>query len=240
MNVPSSLPLTILLAVANEALKTRYGTSSHFVQSSKSYKEADPGNTNCTYIQEYFCSNLTKVDSLTHYVISHDLKKILVNRELCDALNVDPQVKWGQSKIQAILSKRLCQDSSFHCPWTPSWYQHVLFKHDQQTSNWLYALVFNLKTIKLCNRVSATFNEICSSHKGRITLTKIVLDEIFCVLQFHQCTQNFCKDFWEQGSDPYPRQGHVYKHQAVACHHGYSRWSVCLAWWNLWIYSLWF
>ncbi len=36
-----------------------------------------------------FCSNLTKVDSLKHHVVLHDLKKILMIRELHDDENSD-------------------------------------------------------------------------------------------------------------------------------------------------------
>ncbi len=35
-------------------------------------------------------SNLTKVDSLEHCVISYDFKEILMLRELCDVKQVDP------------------------------------------------------------------------------------------------------------------------------------------------------
>ncbi len=45
------------------------------------------------YIQEFFCSNLTKVDSLEHCVILYDFKDILMLRELHDVNQVDPQVK---------------------------------------------------------------------------------------------------------------------------------------------------
>ncbi len=52
-------------------------------------------------------------------------------------------------------------------------------KHDQQSSNWLYALVFNLMTVELHDHVIPTYNEIPSSQQRGITLTKLVLDEIF-------------------------------------------------------------
>ncbi len=55
------------------------------------------------------------------------------------------------------------------------------FKHDQQSSDWLYALVFNLMTVKLHDRVIPTYNEIPSSQQGRITLTRLVLDEMFFI-----------------------------------------------------------
>ncbi len=74
---------------ATEALKPGFGAE-HFVQRSKDGEEADAGNTNYTYIQEFFCSNLTKVDSLEHQVISYDFKDILMLRELCDVNQVDP------------------------------------------------------------------------------------------------------------------------------------------------------
>ena len=73
-------------------------------------------------------------------------------------------------------------------------------KHDQQSSNWLYALVFNSMTVKLCDCVIPTYNEIPSSQQGRITLTKLVLDEIF----FMSCNvinalKNFLKIFESKG-----------------------------------------
>ena len=75
---------------ATDALKPGFGAAKHFVQRSKDGKEADAGNTNYTYIQEFFCSNLTKVDSLEHRVISYDFKDILMLRELRDVKQVDP------------------------------------------------------------------------------------------------------------------------------------------------------
>ena len=75
---------------ATEALKPGFGAAKHFVQRSKDGKEADAGNTNYTYIQEFFCSNLTKVDSLEHRVISYDFKDILMLRELRDVNQDDP------------------------------------------------------------------------------------------------------------------------------------------------------
>ncbi len=37
-------------------------------------------------------------------------------------------------------------------------------KHDQKSSNWLYALAFNSMTVELCDCVLPTYNEIPSSH----------------------------------------------------------------------------
>ncbi len=51
---------------AAESLKPEVGAAKHFVQRSKDGKEADSGNTNYTYTQEFFCSNMTKVDPLKH------------------------------------------------------------------------------------------------------------------------------------------------------------------------------
>ncbi len=62
---------------ATEALKPGFGAAKHFVQRSKDGREADAGDTSYTYIQEFFCSNLTKVDSLKHHVISYDFDNIL-------------------------------------------------------------------------------------------------------------------------------------------------------------------
>ncbi len=79
-----SKQLTLNYTAATEALKPGFGAAKHFVQRSKDGEETDAGNTNYTYIQESFCSNLTKVGSLEHCVISYDFKDILMLRELCD------------------------------------------------------------------------------------------------------------------------------------------------------------
>ncbi len=71
-----------------EALKPGFGAGKHFVQRSKDDKEADAGNTNYTYIQEFFCSNLTKVDSLEQHVISYGFKDILMLRELHELIRL--------------------------------------------------------------------------------------------------------------------------------------------------------
>ncbi len=52
-------------------------------------------------------------------------------------------------------------------------------KHDQQSCNWLFALLFNLRTVKLCDCDIPNYNVICSSQQGRIALTTLVLDDIF-------------------------------------------------------------
>ncbi len=53
-------------------------------------KEAHTGNTSYTFDTAFFCSNLTKVDSLEHHVVSYDLKDIDLIRELCNTLHVEP------------------------------------------------------------------------------------------------------------------------------------------------------
>ncbi len=58
-------------------------------------EKVDVSNTKYTYNQEFFCSNLTKVDFL---VALYDPKDIIMIRELNNTENVDPQVKWGPSK----------------------------------------------------------------------------------------------------------------------------------------------
>ncbi len=77
-------------AAATKALKPGFGAAKHFVQRSKDGEEGDAGNTNYTYIQQFFCSNLIKVDSLKHHVILYDFKDILMLRELRDLNQVDP------------------------------------------------------------------------------------------------------------------------------------------------------
>ncbi len=76
--------------VATEVLKPGYGEAKHFVQKSKDGKVADVDNTNYTNILEFFCSNLTKVDSLENCVISYNFKDILMPRERHDNNQVDP------------------------------------------------------------------------------------------------------------------------------------------------------
>ncbi len=73
-----------------EALKPGFGAAKRSVQRSKDGEEADAGNTNYTHIQEFVCSNLTKVNSLKHRVILYDFKDILMLRELRDVNQVDP------------------------------------------------------------------------------------------------------------------------------------------------------
>ncbi len=82
-----------------EALKPEFGMANPFGQKSEDCKDTDAGDTNCTYIQDFFCSNLTKVDFLEHCVISYDLKDNLMIRDLSNTLHVDPQVKWGPPKL---------------------------------------------------------------------------------------------------------------------------------------------
>ncbi len=65
---------------ATEELKPGFEKAKNFVQRSKDGEEADAGNTNYTYIQEFFCSNLTKLDSLEHFVTLYDLKDIIMIR----------------------------------------------------------------------------------------------------------------------------------------------------------------
>ncbi len=183
---------------ATEALKPGFGAAKHFVQRSKDGEEADAGNTNYTYIQEFFCSNLTKVDSLEHRVISYDFKDILMLRELRDVNQDDPRVKWGPPKYYLLkdfakLSLHIVlehqADTNMFCS-----------KHDQQSSDWLYALVFNSMTVELRDRVIPTYNEIPSSQQGGITLTKLVLDEIFFMSRdVINALKNFLKIFESKG-----------------------------------------
>ncbi len=75
--VEGSKQFTSNYTAVAEPLQTGFVTTKHFVQRSKDGNEADDGNTNYTYIQEFFCSILTKVDSLENCVVWYDLKDIL-------------------------------------------------------------------------------------------------------------------------------------------------------------------
>ncbi len=69
--------LSLNYTVGTEVLKPGLGATKRFIQRSKDGKGADAGNTNNTCIQEFFHSNLTKVDSLEHCVVSCYLNDIL-------------------------------------------------------------------------------------------------------------------------------------------------------------------
>ncbi len=63
-----------------------------------------------------------------------------------------------------------------------------------------YALVFKSMTVKLCDCVISTYSGICCSLQGEITLTKLVLDEIFfmsCIVI--NALKNFLKIFQSKG-----------------------------------------
>ncbi len=76
-------------------------------------------------------------------------------------------------------------------------------------------------TFKLCDNVIPTYNEICSSQQGQITLTKLVLEEIFYIsCNIINVLKNFLKIFESGGS---------------TCIQGRH-----LAWWNLWRCPFWF
>ncbi len=108
------------------------------------------------------------------------------------------QVKWGPPKYYLLkdfakLSFHIVlehqADTNMFCS-----------KHDQQSSNWLYAVVFNSMTIELRDCVIPTYNEIPTSQQGRITLTKLVLDEIFFVSHdVINALKNFLKIFESKG-----------------------------------------
>ncbi len=55
-------------------------------------------------------------------------------------------------------------------------------------------------TVELCDCVVSTYNEICSSQQGGITLTKLVLDENFCMFfNIINTLKNFLKIFESNG-----------------------------------------
>ncbi len=130
-----SKQFTLKYTATTETMKPGFVTANHFVQRSKDGEEADAGNTNYTYIQEFFCSNLTKMDSLEHSVKSFNFKNINMLRELCDVKQVDHWVKWGPPKnflfkdfaeipFQIVLKHQA--DTNLFCS-----------KQDQQSSDWL-------------------------------------------------------------------------------------------------------
>ncbi len=87
--VEDSKQFTSKYTAAMEALKPRFGAEEHFFQRSKDSEDFNAGNTSYTYIQECFCSILTKVDSRKQYFISYNLKDILMIRELCDVKQIN-------------------------------------------------------------------------------------------------------------------------------------------------------
>ncbi len=138
------------------------------------------------------------MDSLKHCVISYNFKDILMLRELHDVNQVDSWVKWGPPKyyllkdfvkisLHIVLEHQV--DTNMFCS-----------KHDQQNSYWLYAFVFNLMTVELCDCVIPTYNEIPCGQQDGITLTKIVLDEIsFMSCNIINALKNFLKIFESKG-----------------------------------------
>ncbi len=73
-------------------------------------------------------------------------------------------------------------------------------KHDQQSRNWLYALVFSMMTVELCDCDIPTYNEIFSSQQGGIALTKLVLEKIFFIsCNVINALKNFSKIFKSKG-----------------------------------------
>ncbi len=69
-------------------------------------------------------------------------------------------------------------------------------KRDQQRSNWSYALLFHLMTVKFFYDVIPTYNEICSSQQGGITITKLVQDKIFFFLAMLSMTSRISSRFF--------------------------------------------
>ncbi len=100
----------------------------------------------------------------------YDLKDILMTRELHDAGKVDLQMKWSSSFNY--LLKNFSNVSLHTLFLNTKRILTCIVKHDQQSSNCLYAFIFNSITIKPCDHVVPTYNETTSCHQGRITLTK--------------------------------------------------------------------
>ncbi len=99
---------------------------------------------------------------------------------LHNILHVDPWVKWGPSKFYFLKDFAKIPHSIVLDHQADT--NKLCSKHDQQHSNWLYALVFSLMTVELCDFDNPTYSEIFSSQQGRIALTKLALDKIFYVL----------------------------------------------------------
>ncbi len=64
----------------------------------KDCKEFDTGNTDYKCLQEFFSSILTRVGFLENYVVSYDLKDILMIREHYDSETVDRWLKLNPPK----------------------------------------------------------------------------------------------------------------------------------------------
>ncbi len=60
------------------ALKPGFCAAKGFVQRNMNGEDNDADSTSYTYIQEFFCSTLTNVDSLEQGVVLYDLKDILI------------------------------------------------------------------------------------------------------------------------------------------------------------------
>ncbi len=95
-------------------------------------------------------------------------------------------------------------------------------------------------TIKLCDHVIPTYNEICFSPQGGITLTKWVLDEIFFMFSnINNALKNFLKIFESKSST------HIEGKNVSVITKQLHAVVVSLdevgtfpdAWWNLWRYS---
>ncbi len=176
---------TLIYTAATKLLNTGFGTAEHFVQRSKDSEDFNAGNTSYTYIQEFFCSNLTNMNSLENHVISYIFKDTRMIRELHNTLLVVSWAKWGPSK--PYLLKNLTKIS-------------LSIEHDWQSSNWTYASVFNPMTNKLCDHVIPTYNAIWFCQWGRITLTNLVLGETFFMHHnIINTLKNFLKIFESKG-----------------------------------------
>ncbi len=84
----SSKEFTLNYTAAIATLKPAFFPAKNFVQRSKDGEDVDAGNTNYSYTQEFFCINLTKVDSFEYHVVSSDLKVFFMIGELCKTLHV--------------------------------------------------------------------------------------------------------------------------------------------------------
>lgn len=172
MKIQSSLPQSALISPKPQAW------TEYFVQRSKDDYEANAGDPNHAHIQKFFCSNLTKLDSLWHHVILYDFKNILMISKVCDAGNTIPELYRNHSCITyfiAIRIERLSHFSSF-CPFPSVKIEHILWDAKDVWNNFAmsnkWALNCWFNTLFYCGR------QITRSHTQKICTGQNELKEV--------------------------------------------------------------